>query len=107
MLKSSITLDQCLHDFSDLNKLVSRKFKSNFADSGYQLINILKEVAEYDNFSINNIGIMHGTFIGMSNDWWKKSEASIKYFSKFFLHNQNDLERVISVFNNSKKIYFG
>ena len=87
MLKSSITLDQCLIDFQDLNKLVSKKYNTNFANSGYQLISILKEVADYNSFFIDNIGIMHGTFIGMTDNWWKNSEASYNFFSKFFLHN--------------------
>ena len=103
MLKSSITLDQCLIDFQDLNKLVSKKYNTNFANSGYQLISILKEVADYNSFFIDNIGIMHGTFIGMTDNWWKNSEASYNFFSKFFLHNIYDIDRVSKIFRKPNK----
>ena len=106
MLKNSISLEQCIIHWNDLIDLVNpKKIKiiNKGSDTGYQLINVLKDVANLDENFNSWIGILHGTFIGMSDNWFKDSEVSFPFFNNFFIHNEGDYQRLSKLFNSKDR----
>ena len=105
MLSVNLIYENCLLDWENLPKLIEQTNhpKNKFSNSGYQLIDILLDYAGLGNNFISRIGIMHGTFIGMSDGWWKKSEASFRFLNNIFLHNKGDYKRLSTLFNSKKK----
>ncbi|MCK9403259.1 MAG: hypothetical protein M0Q26_07655 [Chitinophagaceae bacterium] len=106
MLRNSISLEQCLKDWEDLPRLINikeRSKKNKKSDSGYQLIDILMDVAGLSENFRSSIGIMHGTFIGMGDKWWRSSEAAFPYLTNIFVHNTGDKERLSSLFQTKKR----
>ena len=83
MLKNSISLKQCVNEWKDPISLADLKnIKNDFkSDNSYRLIDVLKDVANLEDSFKSWIGILHGTFIGMSDNWFKKSEVSFPFYN--------------------------
>ena len=106
MLKNSISLEQCVNEWNDLINLVDPKnvkIKNSKSDTGYQLIDVLINAANLENNFNSSIGILHGTFIGMSDNWFKKSEVSFPFYNNFFVHNEGDYLRLSKLFNSKDR----
>lgn len=106
MLRNSISLEQCFKDWGDLPKLINttkKRKKNSLSDSGYQLIDILMDASGLSENFRSRIGIMHGTFIGMEDKWWKNSEASLPYLTNIFVHNTGDQERLSNLFQSKNR----
>lgn len=74
-------------------------------DTGYGLIDILKDYAGYSIDYIPKINVLHGTFMGMKDSWWLKSEASLKSVPGMFVFYNTIRDKLNLLFNSSKSFY--
>jgi len=109
-LKSSITKEEYIFDVSDPFKLASIQHKRNkkwwAIDGGYGLIQIYLEFIDLDPKKyIPRFNCFHGFFPGMTDYWYKISEARFKSLPAIFVHNNVVKNRVDNLFSYRKKSY--
>ena len=109
-LASSITKEEYDNNITDVVKLASKVFKRNknwwAIDGGYGLIQIYLEFIGLDpKIYIPRFNCFHGFFPGMTDDWYRISEARFKSLPAIFVPNIAVKERVDKIFSHRKKSY--
>lgn len=74
-------------------------------DTGYGLIEILKDYAGFPKEYLPKINALHGTFMGMNDLWWNKSEASLKSVPGMFVYYYSIRDKLNLLFNSKKTFY--
>lgn len=96
-----MSLEQCLADWIDISALCQRRRsrKSDWrTDTGYGLLDIYIDAAGLPGDYRAHINVLHGTFTGMADHWFRTSEAGFRSVPATFVHNDADrdhLERIM------------
>lgn len=107
LLSRYISYDECEIFWEALPTSLG-KYKEPYdwaIDTGYGLIDILKDYADFPIEYIPKINVLHGTFMGMSDLWWIKSEASLKSVPGMFVFYNSIRNKLNLLFNSGKNFH--
>ncbi len=101
LLRTSLSLEQCLADWKDIAALCqSRPVRKRDwrTDTGYGLVDIYIDAAGLPADYRAHLNVLHGTFTCMADYWYRTSEAGFRSVPATLVHNDGDrehLERIL------------
>jgi hypothetical protein len=107
MLRDNITLAQCETEWKDIEGLCRRQplGKRDWrSDVGYGLMDIYLDVAGLPRDYCPDANVMHGLFLGMTDQWYRQSEANFRSVPILIVHNEPDREHIQRVLGPAKKV---
>ena len=107
MFRDSLSLAQCEEDWSDIQNLCNERGigrRDWRSDVGYGLMDVYLDAAGLQSDYCPDANVMHGLFLGMTDQWYLQSEANFRSVPVLIVHNEPDREHLQRVLGPAKKV---